>query len=111
MNAAKYREVLEENLLQSARDLRPGRQLDFQHDNEPDHPAKTTLERPLVVLPKPGLEPYRKSVERPEDGNSRGSARKNDINFPDPGGKACRDLPKKTQSSYCCQRGFYKALN
>ncbi|KAK9522503.1 hypothetical protein VZT92_018962 [Zoarces viviparus] len=64
MNAAKYREVLEENLLQSARDLRPGRQLDFQHDNEPDHPAKTTLERPLVVLPKPGLEPYRKSVAK-----------------------------------------------
>ncbi len=44
MNAAKYREVLEENLLQSARDLRLGRQFTFQHHNDPKHTAKTTLE-------------------------------------------------------------------
>ncbi|KAF7666149.1 hypothetical protein LDENG_00119070 [Lucifuga dentata] len=43
MNAIKYREVLEENLFQSAGNLRLGRQFTFQHDNDPKHPAKTML--------------------------------------------------------------------
>ena len=34
MNAAKYREVLEENLLQSASDLRLERRFTFQHYND-----------------------------------------------------------------------------
>ncbi|KAF7656757.1 hypothetical protein LDENG_00036660 [Lucifuga dentata] len=55
MNAAKYKKVLEENLLQSARDLRLGQQFTFQHNNDPKHTAKTTLEqlqdKSLTVCP------------------------------------------------------------
>ena len=38
------REILDENLLQSAQDLRLERRFTFQHDNDPKHPAKTTQE-------------------------------------------------------------------
>jgi hypothetical protein len=41
MNRAKYREILNENLLQSAQDLRLGRRFTFQQDNDPKHTAKT----------------------------------------------------------------------
>uniref|UniRef100_A0A9J8AGN9 Tc1-like transposase DDE domain-containing protein n=1 Tax=Cyprinus carpio carpio TaxID=630221 RepID=A0A9J8AGN9_CYPCA len=41
MNAAKYRDILDENLLQSAQDLRLGRRFTFQQDNDPKHTAKT----------------------------------------------------------------------
>ncbi len=40
MNAAKYRDILDENLLQSAQDLRLGRRFTFQQDNDPKHTAK-----------------------------------------------------------------------
>jgi len=42
MNGAKYREILDENLLQSTQDLRPKRRFTFKQDNEPKHTAKTT---------------------------------------------------------------------
>jgi hypothetical protein len=35
MNRAKYRELLDENLLQSARDLILGQRFTFQQDNDP----------------------------------------------------------------------------
>ncbi len=35
MNAAKYRDILDENLLQSAQDLRLGRRFTFRQDNDP----------------------------------------------------------------------------
>ena len=44
MNGAKYREILDENLLQSTQDLRPGRRFTFQQDNDPKHTCKTTQE-------------------------------------------------------------------
>ena len=44
MNGAKYREILDENLLQSAQDLRLGRRFTIQQDNDPKHTAKTTQE-------------------------------------------------------------------
>ena len=44
MNRAKYREILDENLLQSAQDLRLGLRFTFQQDNDPKHTAKTTQE-------------------------------------------------------------------
>ena len=44
MNRAKYREILDENLLQSAQDLRLGRRFTFQQKNNPKHTVKTTQE-------------------------------------------------------------------
>ena len=44
MDGAKYREILEENLFQSSRDLRLGRRFTFQQDNDPKPTAKATLE-------------------------------------------------------------------
>ena len=37
MNGAKYREILDENLLQIAQDLRLGRRFTFQRDNNPKY--------------------------------------------------------------------------
>ena len=42
MNAAKYREILEDNLILSARELLLGRRFIFQQDNDPKHTAKAT---------------------------------------------------------------------
>ena len=42
MNRAKYREIFDENLLQSPQDLRLGQRFAFQQDNDPKHTAKTT---------------------------------------------------------------------
>ena len=44
MNAAKYTEILRDNLIQSARELRIGRRFIFQQDNDPKHTAKATQE-------------------------------------------------------------------
>ena len=43
MDGAEYREILEENLFQSSRDLRLGRRFTFQQDNDPKHTAKVLL--------------------------------------------------------------------
>uniref|UniRef100_A0AAQ4QMX9 Transposase Tc1-like domain-containing protein n=1 Tax=Gasterosteus aculeatus aculeatus TaxID=481459 RepID=A0AAQ4QMX9_GASAC len=44
MNAAMYRDILDENMLRSALDLRLGRRFIFQQDNDPKHTAKITKE-------------------------------------------------------------------
>ncbi|KAG2458003.1 TCB1 transposase, partial [Polypterus senegalus] len=44
MTAAMYRDILDENLLQSALDLRLGRWFIFQQDNDPKHSAKISKE-------------------------------------------------------------------
>ncbi|CAJ0951315.1 unnamed protein product [Ranitomeya imitator] len=44
MDGAKYGTILEENLLESAKDLRLGRRFVFQQDNAPKHKAKSTME-------------------------------------------------------------------
>ena len=41
MNKAKYREILGENLLQSAQEFRLGQRFTFQQDNDPKYTAKT----------------------------------------------------------------------
>jgi hypothetical protein len=42
MNGAKYKEILDENLLQSTLDLKLGQRFTFQQDNAPKHTAKKT---------------------------------------------------------------------
>ncbi|KAG2456924.1 TC1A transposase, partial [Polypterus senegalus] len=44
MTAAMYRVILDENLLQSALDLRLGRRFIFQQDNDPKHTSKISKE-------------------------------------------------------------------
>ena len=44
MDGAKYRKILEENLLPSARKLNLGQKFTYQHDNEPKHTGKASLE-------------------------------------------------------------------
>ena len=44
MNRAKYREILDENLLQSAQDFGLGQRFPFQQDNDPKHTSETTQE-------------------------------------------------------------------
>ncbi len=61
MNAAKHRDILDENLLQSAQDLRLGRRFTFQQDNDPRHTAKITKEwlhnNSVTVLEWPSQSP------------------------------------------------------
>ena len=42
MNVEKQRQIPEDNLIQSARELRLGRRFIFQRDNEPEHAGKVT---------------------------------------------------------------------
>ena len=61
MNGAKYREVLDENLFQSAQDVRLVQRFPFQQDNNPKHTAKTTKDllqdKSLNVLEWPSQSP------------------------------------------------------
>jgi hypothetical protein len=57
MNGAKYREILDENLLQSAQDSQDNVGLALGHVSE----------CPSVAQPEPGLGPDRTSLERPEN--------------------------------------------
>ena len=45
MNGEKYREILDENMLRRAQDLRLGRRFIFKQDNDPKHTAKTTQDQ------------------------------------------------------------------
>ncbi|KAL0194239.1 hypothetical protein M9458_012535 [Cirrhinus mrigala] len=68
MNAAKYRDsILDENLLQSAQDLRLGRRFTFQQDNDPKHTAKITKEwlhnNSVTILEWPSRSPELNPIE------------------------------------------------
>ncbi len=67
MNAAKYRNILDENLLQSAQDFRLGRRFTFQQDNDPKHTAKITKEwlhnNSVTVLEWPSQSPDLNPIE------------------------------------------------
>ncbi|KAL7855533.1 hypothetical protein AOLI_G00191370 [Acnodon oligacanthus] len=67
MDGAKYRAVLEENLLDSAKDLRLGQRFTFQQDNDPKHKARTTMEwfktKHIHVLEWPSQSPDLNPIE------------------------------------------------
>ncbi|KAG2456550.1 TCB1 transposase, partial [Polypterus senegalus] len=67
MNAAKYRDILDKNLLQSAKDFRLGRRFTFQQDNDPKHTAKRTKEwlhnNSVTVLEWPSQSPDLNQIE------------------------------------------------
>ena len=44
MDGAKHRRILDENLLESAMNLKLGQRFTFHQDNDPKHKAKPTLE-------------------------------------------------------------------
>ncbi len=67
MNAVKYRDILDENFLQSAQDLRLVRRFTFQQDNDPKHTAKITKEwlhnNSVTVLEWPSQSPDLNPIE------------------------------------------------
>ena len=67
MDGAKYRTILEENLLESAKDLRIGRRFTFQQDNDPKHKARATMEwfktKQIPVLEWPCQSPDLNPIE------------------------------------------------
>ena len=67
MNGAKYKEILDENLLQSAQDLRLGRRFIFQQDKDPKHTDRTMQEwlwdNSLNVLEWPSQSPDLNPIE------------------------------------------------
>ena len=67
MDGAKYRAILEENLLEAAKDLRLGRRFIFQQDNDPKHKARATMEwfrsKNMHVLEWPSQSPDLNPIE------------------------------------------------
>lgn len=67
MSGAKYKEILDENLLQSAQDLGLRQRFTFQQDSNPKHTAKTTQEwlrdKSLNVLEWPSRSPDLNQIE------------------------------------------------
>ncbi len=50
LNAPKYWECLNENLVQSIQNLKLGRRFTFQQDNDPKHTARVSLSGPATAL-------------------------------------------------------------
>ncbi|KAG2471120.1 TCB1 transposase, partial [Polypterus senegalus] len=67
MNAAKYRDILDKNLLQSVKDLRLGRRFTFQQNNDPKHTAKIMKEwlhnNSVTILEWPSQSPDLNPIE------------------------------------------------
>ena len=67
MDGAKYRTILEENLLESVKDLRLGRSFTLQQAKEPEHTARATIEwfrsKHIYVLEWPSQSPDLNPIE------------------------------------------------
>ena len=67
MDGTKYRRILDENLLESAMNLKLGRRFPFQQDNDPKHKAKASLEwlnkKKINVLECPSQSPDLNPIE------------------------------------------------
>ena len=67
MDGAKYRRILDENLLESAMNLKLGRRFTFQQDKDLKHKAKATLEclnkKKMNVLEWPSQSPDLNPIE------------------------------------------------
>ncbi len=71
LNAPKYRDSLNENLVQSIQNRRLGRRFTFQQDNDLKHTARGAYrqlcECPWVPQPESGIEPNQIFLEKPEN--------------------------------------------
>ena len=67
MDCEKYRRILDENLLESATDLKLGRRVTFQSDNDPKYTPKAMREwlkkKTLNVLEWPNQSPDLNLIE------------------------------------------------
>ena len=126
MNAAMYRDILEENLLQSALDLRLGWQLIFQQDKDPKLTAKVlkdwlqnnsvnALEWPSQ---SPDLNPIehlwrdlKMAVQRHSPSNLTELERFCKDNWAKLAKDACGFIIQKTWGCNCCQRCHNKILS
>lgn len=67
MKSSDYITILDENLKQSAKDLRLGRRFTFQQDNDPKHTSKATTawfqKSNIQVLPWPSMSPDLNPIE------------------------------------------------
>ena len=129
MDGAKYRTSLEENLWESAKNLRLGRRFTFQQDNNPKHTARATMEwfrsKHIHVLEWPSQSPDVNPIENlwqdlksavhrhsPSSQTELGAILQGKM------GKyfslymcfAGRDLPRKTWSCHFSEKWFYKVL-
>ena len=67
MDDAKYRRMLDENLFESAMNVKLGKRFTFHQDNDPKHKAKATMEwlnkKKINVLELPSQRPDLKPIE------------------------------------------------
>uniref|UniRef100_A0AAZ3PMZ7 Tc1-like transposase DDE domain-containing protein n=1 Tax=Oncorhynchus tshawytscha TaxID=74940 RepID=A0AAZ3PMZ7_ONCTS len=121
MNGAKYRVILDENLLQNAQVLRLGRRFTFQQDNNPKHTAKTTQEglrdKYLNVLEWPSQNPIEHlwrdlkiAVQQRSPSNLTELEKICREEWEKLPKYRCSVIPKKTQGCNRCQRYFNKVL-